>query len=269
MARFKELIEVHLKETEAVIAQSALLLQRKAGGQSGELKTAGTIVESYIREFVNSISPDGINITSGYVVNPQLLSGDQNLPQHDIVLTDKASPSLFSIVEGEIEIMPVESVVGIIEVKRTLTRASVESAQEQIKNTYKSAFSGYKTKSENDNTVSISSLRPGTQAPMFGIIGLVSELKEDELRSIIDPELIDFVWAFKHTESFVVGDSGGKPAGTVSRKGINQPQMIKLEGDEAAVFSKLKGVVRFWLSRLASQWIKPEGIDQYYIKIWD
>ena len=104
---------------------------------------------------------------------------------------------------------------------------------------------------------------------MFGIIGLSSELTKEEVESIIDPKIIDFVWAFNHNESFVIGDFNGKTTGSVSRKDIDRPRMLSITGEEAVVFSKVKGILTFWLSGLASQWIKADGINGYYIDIWD
>ncbi len=269
MTRFSELIEVHLKETEAVIAQSALLLQKKESGQSGELKSAGNLVEKYIRNFINRISPDGLKVTSGYIVSPETLKAKENLSQHDIILASKATPPIFSIIDDEIEIIPVESMVGIIEIKRKLTSKSLEDAQSQIVNTYENTIKNYRNKNENYSTVSISSLKPGTQTPLFGIIGLTSELSRSDIDSIIDPNIIDFVWAFKHNEAFVIGDSQGKTTGTVSRKDVDSPRMLTIKGTEAVVFSKVKGILSFWLSSLASQWIKADAITGYYIDIWD
>lgn len=269
MARLKDLMNVHIKEVEAILAQTELLLQKPSGGQSGELKTSGSLVENYLRGFISSISPSGIHVTSGYVVNQKTLSADKNLPQHDIILSDKASPSLFSIVDGEIEIVAVESLVGIIEVKRTLTKSSINSAQDQIKSTYESAIKDYKTKSESINTVSISTLKPGTQSPLFGIIGLSSEISDEELVKVIDPGLIDFVWSMKIGTAYLIGGCGGESTGTVSRFGLKSPRMLKVDGSEAVVFSKVKGILRFWLSGLASQWMKADAIKGYYLDIWD
>jgi len=267
MTRLSDLIDVHLKETEAVIAQSMLLLQKKTDGQSGELKTSGDLVESYVRNFIRQISPDGIRVTSGYIVNPMTFKGEQNLPQHDIVLSHKAIPPLFSIIEDKIDIVPVESMVGIIEVKRTLTKESIQSAHSHILKTYNEVIKDFKTKELDYNTLGIT-LRPSTQSPMFGIIGLKSELSQKDIQDLIDPNLIDFVWAFKHDESFVFGDVNGKSTGTVSRKDIVGARLLSVRGQNAIVFSKVKGIIRFWLSGLASQWMKADSIKGYYIDIW-
>ncbi|MCD4677773.1 MAG: hypothetical protein K8S18_17515, partial [Desulfobacula sp.] len=164
-----------MKETEAVIAQSSLLLQKKNDGQSGELKSAGNLVENYIRDFLRKISPDGVTVSSGYVVSTKTFKSKQNLAQHDIVLSHNMIPPLFSIIDGEIDIVPVESMVGIIEVKRTLTIDSLKSAQDHILKTYNDVIKNYKTKDMGYNTVSITT-KHGTQSPLFGIIGLTSEL---------------------------------------------------------------------------------------------
>jgi hypothetical protein len=268
MARLTELIEVHLKETDAVISQSSLLLQKKEGGQSGELKSSGNLVENFVKDFIEKISPSGIKVTSGYIVNPKTFKEKTNLPQHDIILSNRMSAPLFSIIDGQIEIVPIESMVGIIEVKRTLTSESIKNAQNQIRNSYENVIKEYRTKEEENNTLSITT-QPGTTSPLFGIIGLTSELTLNDINSIIDPNLIDFVWAFNHNESFVFGDFNGQSTGTVSRKGLKQPRMLSVKGEKAIVFSKLKGHLTLWLSRLASLWIKTESIKGYYIDIWD
>ena len=146
MTRPSDLINVHLKEIDTLIVQSQLLLQKKSDGQSGELKTAGDLVEIFVRNFIGQIAPDAIKISSGYVANALTFKSAQNLSQHDIILSDKMIPPLFSIIDGKIDIVPVESMVGIIEVKRTLTKKSIESAQAQIISTYNDVIKQYKTK---------------------------------------------------------------------------------------------------------------------------
>ncbi|RDI13173.1 DUF6602 domain-containing protein [Flavobacterium sp. AG291] len=268
MIRPSDLINVHLKEVEAVIAQSGLLLQKKENGQSGELKSSGDLVETYIRNFLRQISPEGIRITSGYIVNSLTFKSKQNLSQHDIILSNKNTPPLFSIIENKIAIVPVESMVGIIEIKRNLTKESIKQAQSHIKKTYEEVIKDYKTKDLDNNTFGITTM-PSTLSPMFGIIGLTSELSHEDIKELIDPDIIDFVWAFQHDESFVVGDFNGKCTGTISRKDINQPRMLSIKGENTVVFSKVKGIIRFWLSSLASQWMKADSINGYYIDIWD
>jgi hypothetical protein len=91
----------------------------------------------------------------------------------------------------------------------------------------------------------------------------------NDIKEIIDPKVIDFVWAFSHGESFVVGDFNGKITGTVSRKDVDSPRMLSVKGTVPVVFSKVKGIISFWLSSLASQWLKANAINGYYIDIWD
>ncbi|KOF02223.1 hypothetical protein OB69_13400 [Roseivirga seohaensis subsp. aquiponti] len=268
MARIQDLIEVHLKETEAVIAQSKLLLQKHSYGQSGELKSAGNLVESYIRNFISQISPDAIKVTSGYVVNPKILKSEINLAQHDIILANKATPPIFSIVNNEIDVVPIESMVGIIEVKRTLTRESIKSAFEQISNTYENVIKGFRKKDEGNNSLSVT-IKPGTRSPMFGIIGLESQLTKKDIEEVIDPKLIDFVWAFNHNEAFIVGDNKGNIRETVSRRDNMSPRMLCITGTNSIVFSKIKGTLSLWLSSLASLYIQPDNITGYYFDVWN
>jgi len=268
MTRISDLIEVHLKETEAIIAQSNLLLQKRKDGQSGELKSAGNLIENYIRNLIDNISPDAIKVTSGYVVNSKTLKSEINLAQHDIILAHKATPPLFSIIDDKIEIIPIESMVGIIEVKRTLTKSSLKDAYEQILCSYNEIIKEFRKKDANYNTLSVT-IKPGTTAPLFGIIGLESELTHEEINSIIDSDIIDFVWALNHNEAFIVGDEKGRATGTVSRKDVVNPRLLSIKGDKAIVFSKIKGILSFWLSSLASIWIKAENINGYYFDVWD
>lgn len=268
MTRIHDLIEVHIKETEAIIAQSKLLLQKKKDGQSGELKSAGNIIENYIRNFLIKISPASVKVTSGYIVNPETLKSELNLSQHDIILANKATPPIFSIMNNSIEIIPIESMVGIIEVKRTLTKDSLKSAYDQIINTYENVIKAYRQKNMENNALSVT-IKPGTRSPLLGIIGLESEISQADIDEIIDPGIIDFVWAFSHNEAYVIGDSKGKISDTVSRININSPRLIQIKDQNAIVFSKVKGILSLWISSLGSLYINADNIIKYYFDVWD
>jgi hypothetical protein len=117
----KELHDMHLRQLDAIIAESELLLQ-KEGGLDGELKTSGSICEDFVRNTLRDfIVPHHFRIVTGFIANSDLLSTGRNLPQCDIIIVDSTVPPLLRFPNSQIEVVARESVVGIIEVKRTLT----------------------------------------------------------------------------------------------------------------------------------------------------
>lgn len=132
MPTMAELHEIHLRQLETTLAESDLLLQRE-GGLDGELKTSGSICERFVRRTLQRfIVPGYFRITSGFIATPSLLRDRRNLPQCDILLVDRDMPPLLHFDESDIEVVPCESVCGILEVKRSLTHQSLESAVKQI-----------------------------------------------------------------------------------------------------------------------------------------
>jgi hypothetical protein len=121
MPTMNELHEMHLRQLDALIAESELLLQ-KEGGLDGELKTSGTICEIFVKNTLRDfIVPHHFRIVTGYIANPELLRTNSNLPQCDLIIVDSTVPPLLRFPNSQIEVVARESVVGIIEVKRTLT----------------------------------------------------------------------------------------------------------------------------------------------------
>jgi hypothetical protein len=92
----------------------------------GELKTSGWICEQFVRQTLEKyIVPGQFRITSGFIATPKLLDGQQNLPQCDILIVDRYLPPLLRLEGTGIEVVPRQSVCGIIEVKRSLNAKNI------------------------------------------------------------------------------------------------------------------------------------------------
>lgn len=93
----------------------------------------GSSIENFIQDFLKTILPTRFCIKSGYIVAP---SGNTPImsPHMDIVITDSLVPDSllpFSASPG-LGLIPYESVVGIVEVKRTLTKNSIMEACDHL-----------------------------------------------------------------------------------------------------------------------------------------
>src|SRR5271166_5748178 len=90
------------------------------------VKTSGSICEQFVRQTLQRfIVPGQFRLTTGFIATPDLLRGEANLPQCDILIVAKNAPSLLKLEDSGIEVVPYESVSGIIEVKRTLTEENI------------------------------------------------------------------------------------------------------------------------------------------------
>ena len=126
MPTIKELHQVYLSKLETTLQESGLLLQKQESGLNGELKTSGSICEQFVRQTLQRfIVPGQFRLTTGFIATPDLLRGEANLPQCDILIVAKNAPSLLKLEDSGIEVVPYESVSGIIEVKRTLTEENI------------------------------------------------------------------------------------------------------------------------------------------------
>lgn len=89
----------------------------------------GSSIENFAQDFLKTILPSRFCVKSGYIVAPNSATPFMS-PHMDIVITDSLVPDSllpFSASPG-LGLIPYESVVGIIEVKRTLTTNILKSA---------------------------------------------------------------------------------------------------------------------------------------------
>ncbi|PPK69290.1 hypothetical protein B0F88_11076 [Methylobacter tundripaludum] len=202
MDRLTSIQKVNDAEIRLIQQQSALLLQKPANGFNGELKSSGTIVENYIKGLLSKHLPESYRICSGYIATADSMRSDTNLIQHDIIIVDGRMPPIHSFGISDIEVVCAESVCGIIEVKRTLTKDSLKSAighlhaTKTVLDTYKG---GIKSKNSPHKIVA-PTLSIGTYAPFYAVIALdcdKNEMNREYFASEIVAsihEFIDFIW---------------------------------------------------------------------------
>ena len=199
MNKRDKIYNVYKAEFELVKEQSAILLQCKKNGFNGELKESGYLVEIFVKDLLRRYLPAGYRICSGYIATNELLSSSDNLIQHDLIIADDRIPSLYKFAYGDVEIVPVEAVCGIIEVKRTLTKASLNDAIKHlgmISQDLEKDKSAKKSKLHCENNRCGPTLNVCTTAPLYGVIGLCLEgdLSTEELNTA-EQSFLDIVWS--------------------------------------------------------------------------
>lgn len=161
----------------------------------------GGLIELAIRKLLREVVGERFKITHGYIYST---SKKQLSPQIDIIITDKlVSHSLkrFEYLDN-LEIVPMEAVVGIFEVKRTLKKQQVLEAANHlnkvidfvplIKNhSAKYLPGGVELKSGTNIKIDGGKL----SNPIIGIIGLLHEDLEDVNKENI-PWFIDCIFSF-------------------------------------------------------------------------
>ena len=132
-----------------------------------------------IRKFLREVIGERFKITHGYIYSPQ---HKKLSPQIDIIITDKLVPHVLKRFDhlDNLEIVPVEAVVAIFEVKRTLRATSLKSAGEHLEKIFMDVpLSKERTerylpggiKIQSGNGVSINGGLSSN--PLIGVIGLV------------------------------------------------------------------------------------------------
>ncbi len=204
MKKLNDIFGVTDAEIALIQKQSALLLQKRTGGFDGELKTAGALVENYVKGLLQIHLPHGYRICSGYIATAETINSSDSLIQHDIIIVDARMPSLYTFGVSDIEVVAAEAVCGIIEIKRTLTRASLTTAIEHLrktKNILDTYDGGIKSKDKSTNNSVGVTLSIATQAPMYAVIGLDAGIEIQDDQFVIDEigpavhEFVDMVWS--------------------------------------------------------------------------
>lgn len=98
---------------------------------------SGYEVEAHIRELIGSVLPDRFKVTHEYIISAPNAQDEPSVsPQVDVMIVDTMVPHLIFALDGanKIEVVPVEAVVGIFEIKRTLNKASLVEAVQHLKN---------------------------------------------------------------------------------------------------------------------------------------
>jgi hypothetical protein len=203
MQRLNDIQRLHEAEVKLIQEQSALLLQKRSYGFSGELKSSGLIVENYIKSLLAHHMPEGYRMCSGYIATTETIHSTENLIQHDVIITDGRIPPIHKFGFGDIEVVPAEAVCGVVEVKRVLTKVSLDDAIEHLrstKNVLGQYDNGIKSKFAAANNLAGPTLSIATCAPLYAIVGLDCDresVTKDYFDQTIVPsvlEFVDFTW---------------------------------------------------------------------------
>lgn len=205
MASYKDLFNLHIKYIEYLLAKSYLSHQF-----INNITQSGSDVEQEVRVLVQSILPRRFRVTHGYIVYaPSKQQEPQISPQADLIIVDTLVPhSIFTIdKDSGMEIVPVESVVGIFEVKRTLNKKSLAKAIKHLSKILKSVGV---TKSNTqrylpggvqiENSATISFNGGYYSNPIIGILGAdhAADITIPELGEINNqPNWLDVVVSFQ------------------------------------------------------------------------
>lgn len=124
---YNSLFEVYKKRIDYIYSKSALFNKNFIHN----VKQSGENIEVEVRSLFRQFLPDRYRITSGYIVHAKNHTTPvQVSPQIDMIIVDTLVPhSIFSLDEQhEVEVVPIEAVIGIFEIKRTLTKKQLASA---------------------------------------------------------------------------------------------------------------------------------------------
>lgn len=109
----------------------------------------GRYVETLIREYLKRYLPKELEVLTGFILRPTVKTGlknrsrkkefDSHSTQLDILIYDSAKYPIFQRF-GESVIVPIEGVIGIISVKKTLAEKDIKRETEALKNASKLCY---------------------------------------------------------------------------------------------------------------------------------
>jgi hypothetical protein len=120
---FKDLVDLNIKYVEYLRGKTYVTHQYVRN-----VKEAGGEVESEVRKLIRSFVPARFKVTHGYIVAASSQAAEPRVsPQVDVLVVDTLVPHSIFVFDDRtgMEVVPVESVVGVLEVKRTLNKRSL------------------------------------------------------------------------------------------------------------------------------------------------
>lgn len=247
---WQKALEVLNLQVLAIIRESQFYHQSEKN-----ISACGSSIENFVQDFLKTILPSRFCVKSGYIVAPNGNSPIMS-PHMDIVITDSlvpdsllpftASPGLFLI--------PYEAVVGIVEIKRTLTQKSIVEASNHLQ---KCNFI-FEVGNEIDS-IAIGGLRSPNIIgykwnPFLSIISVHNELTADHEKNVADKLIlqknsqISFVASL---DGFYLGvTKDGNPTVIEDRQ---QTYLYRKSEGELAIKCLLK-YIYFHLRQTAGAW---------------
>ena len=161
---------------------------------SKSISDCGDLTEAGFRIFLRQVVGERFHITHGYIFSS---SKKKLSKQIDIIITDKLvthSLKKFEYLNG-MEIVPVEAIVGIFEVKRTLTKSTYEKAIKDLNKIINDVpiKKDLTTRYFHGGMIVGDKLDGGKYSnPMVGILSL---LHEDAILNVEIPDFLDVVFS--------------------------------------------------------------------------
>ncbi|MFI6996979.1 DUF6602 domain-containing protein [Nocardia sp. NPDC050175] len=228
MVSYRDLFEVNLRYTDYVREKSLTIHQYMKN-----ISASGAGVENEVRQILESILPARFKVTSGYIISAESRAEEPAVsPQVDILIVDTLVPHSLWVVDQAhgIEMVPVEAVVGIIEVKRTLDAGSIASATEHIRD----IVTASRVRKDDETQYLPGGLvvgggldSPYRGNPLLGIIGLVAADDFADIPGAITSKaiakasansnvaMLDFALALSGTFAAVADENGRYEVATV------------------------------------------------------
>ncbi len=173
---YRDLFDVNLKYLDFIVTKTLVIHQYLHG-----IKSSGDSVESEVRELLRRVVPARFRVTHGYIVSASNAAEEPSVsPQVDVIIVDTLVPhSLWTVDDSQgVEIVPIEAVVAIIEVKRTLTEKALTEAALHLQKirdrvgVEKYSNSGYLP---GGVTIGAALTSPYRSNPLFGIFGIIGD----------------------------------------------------------------------------------------------
>lgn len=189
--KFKDILDLHIKYTDYLLKKSYLSHQ-----SIKNINLSGSEIENEIRLLFKSILPERFKVTHGYILSVKDNKSEPIISnQVDMMIVDTlVSHKIFTLdKKNGMEIVPVESVVGVFEIKRTLNEKALKSALHQLQKIIKKV--GIKKDDETHylpGGLKCISLSSGIHSnPMLGILALDYDLpkESDAIRLILKKKL--------------------------------------------------------------------------------
>lgn len=130
MPTYKDIFNLNLKYIEYLLEKTSL-----TQGYIRNLNVTGSEIEQEVRHLLRNILPQRFHVTHGYIISaPNKAEEPAVSPQVDVIIVDTMVPHSIFIVDQHsgMEVVPIEAVVGVFEVKRTLNRSSLLGTKKEV-----------------------------------------------------------------------------------------------------------------------------------------
>ncbi len=123
MPTYKDIFNLNLRYIEYLLAKTSL-----THGYMRNINVSGSEIEQEVRRLLRNLLPQRFHVTHGYIISAENQQTEPRIsPQVDAIIVDTLVPHSIFIIDQHsgMEVVPIEAVVGVFEIKRTLTKESL------------------------------------------------------------------------------------------------------------------------------------------------